>query len=70
KFVTGNSRESGSGLGLAFCKMAVAAHGERIWVDSQPGQGSAFKFTLAIARHAPRLLHPRPAAQPAPVLLN
>ncbi len=70
KFVTGNHKESGSGLGLAFCKMAVAAHGERIWVDSQPGQGSAFKFTLAVARQAPRFLHPRPAAQPGAVLLN
>lgn len=70
KFVTGNSRESGSGLGLAFCKMAVAAHGERIWVDSQLGKGSTFKFTLAIARHTPRLLHPRPAAQSGAALLN
>ena len=36
----------GVGLGLAFCRLAVQAHGGRIWVDSEPGQGAAFHFTL------------------------
>ncbi len=36
----------GSGLGLTFCRLAVEAHGGRIWVDSGPEGGAAFHFTL------------------------
>ena len=35
-----------SGLGLTFCKLAIEAHGGRIWVESNDGQGSAFHFVV------------------------
>jgi signal transduction histidine kinase len=38
----------GLGLGLAYCRLAVQGHGGRIYVESEPGKGSKFIFTLPI----------------------
>ncbi len=49
KFVAGKDKERGHGLGLAFCKLAIEAHGEQIAVESTAGEGTTFWFTLPVA---------------------
>jgi len=44
---------SGLGVGLAFCKLAVLAHGGQIWVESESGKGSTFFLTLPLAKEHP-----------------
>lgn len=38
----------GTGLGLAFCKLAIAAHGGTVWVEDRPQGGALFRFTLPL----------------------
>ena len=52
KFVTGQQERTGSGLGLAFCRMVMEAHGERIWVSRTSESGTTFTFTLSQASAA------------------
>ncbi len=42
----------GVGLGLHVCRLLVEAHGGRIWIESEPGHGTTFRFTLPLAQTA------------------
>ncbi len=46
KFAAGGHESAGSGLGLAFCRLVLEAHGERIWISRSSTAGTTITFTL------------------------
>ena len=48
-FVT--TKKHGMGVGLSICRTIVESHGGKIWVESEQGRGTAFRFTLRSVDH-------------------
>ncbi len=58
-------RVRSSGLGLTFCRLAIEAHGGRIWVKSKEGEGSTFYVQLPLEPQIPVRLNSRTGEYPA-----
>jgi signal transduction histidine kinase len=51
----GTAQEKGTGLGLVLCKEFVEKHKGTIWIESEKGKGSQFKFTLPLSKDKEKL---------------
>ena len=61
---TTRGQVAGSGLGLSICQEVITAHGGRVWVDSEFGQGSAFSLALPAWRALPTEDRPTSVVEP------